>query len=77
MVETDWAQDYETGGDSWLFEEEESAREKFKIEVRAAKCDYDNEDYIVNETDYYLEIYEEGEYVKTHCCVELKLKEVN
>ena len=76
MVETDWAQDYETGGDTWLFETEEEARKKFKQEVANAKVDYDNEGYIRNETDYYFEVYDEGFWLETHCVVELKQKEV-
>lgn len=76
MLQVEWAQDYETGMRIELFNNEEDAKKVFAREVQDARCDYDYDDYITNETSTYFEVYEDGYWAKTHCTVELILKEV-
>lgn len=76
MVDVDWAQEGETGHDSWLFFNEEDARQKFEKEIQSAEIDYDREDYIRERNEYYYEVYEEGEWLITHCAVSLVQKSI-
>jgi hypothetical protein len=76
MLQVEWAQDYETGMRIELFNNEDDAKKAFLREVQDAKCDYDYDNYIREETPTHFEVYEDGYWAKTHCTVELILKEV-
>jgi hypothetical protein len=58
------------------FFNEEDARQKFEKEIQAAEIDYDREDYIRERNEYYYEVYEEGEWLITHCAVSLMQKAI-
>ena len=76
MVDVDWAKDDDTGHDSWLFFNEEDARQKFEKEIQSAEVDYNKEDYIRERDEYYYEVYEEGDYLITHCAISLMQKAI-
>ena len=78
LIVEEWAQDYETGMNTYVFDasHESEALNKLEELIRAAECDYDNEDYIRDRNQYHYEVYEEGYWHKTHCSITLDLVEV-
>lgn len=64
-----------------VFESRKDAFEKMQIEIEAAKCDYNGDGYVIEETYFdngngFFEIYKDGYWSEDHCRIDLIEKEV-